>query len=248
MTRWLLVVLATVFVFCGCQSAPTFGQSAGAAPQPQSTGFFGSVVQAVTSLWSGSPAALSVQAQVPASMQPRVAQPSPLASADVPGGLAALQTQFNALQSRLDAVQTQTGKDVSGGLDALHARLDVLQARLDAVQARTSKLDRRSGQSRSLVLGLVVLNGAVVLVVLLVALGVIGRPPLFTDPEKARVLALRAVGKRQAGLTAALAELRTFAAQTTADREQFAALLSAATDELRKLEAETAAIAGPAHT
>jgi hypothetical protein len=206
MTRLLLVGLTTLFVFCGCQSAPTLAQSAAPASQSRHVGFFDSVVQGVSSLWGGGAA--------PEGVAPGKSAPPPVTLADVTGGVASLKAQLAAMQ-----------------------------AQLDAVQLRTSKIDHRSGQGRLLVLGLLGLNGVMVLVVLLMALGIIGRPLLFTDAEKAKLLELRAVGKRQAELTVAIGELQAFAAQVSGDREQFTALLTAAQDELKRLEAATATVA-----
>lgn len=204
MTRLLLVALSTLFVFCGCQSAPTFGQSATAAPQSQNSGLLDSVVQGVSSLWGGAAAPVPVPES----------GPPPVTLAEVAGGLTALDTQLKSMETRLDAVQS-----------------------------RTSKIDRRSGQERLLVLGLLAVNGTVVLVVLLVALGVIGRPPFLSDAEKAKLLELRAVRKRQAELVVAIGELQSFATQVSGDREQFSALLAAAAEEMKKLDGATAAVA-----
>jgi hypothetical protein len=214
MTRLLLVASTTVFIFCGCQSAPTFGQAASSSPQPQNAGFFDGVLQGVSALWGGG-LTVAVLPPVPAVNS----GPPPVTLADVVSGV-------NALRAQVDSVQT----------------------RVDAVESRSGKLDRRAGQSRLLVLGLVGLNGIVLLVLLLVALGVIGRPPLLADGEKAKLLELRAVRKRQAELTAAIGELQAFAMQATADREQFTALLSVAADELKRLEAETTTASEPART
>ena len=131
MTRLLLVALSTLFVFCGCQSAPTFGQSATAAPQSQNSGLLDSVVQGVSSLWGGAAAPVPVPES----------GPPPVTLAEVAGGLTALDTQLKSMETRLDAVQS-----------------------------RTSKIDRRSGQERLLVLGLLAVNGTVVLVMLLLPL------------------------------------------------------------------------------
>ena len=217
MTRLLLVASTTVFIFCGCQSAPTFGQAASSSPQPQNAGFFDGVLQGVSALWGGGLTAAPVA----------VLPPVPAVNSGPP---------------------PVTLADVVSGVNALRAQVDSVQTRVDAVESRSGKLDRRAGQSRLLVLGLVGLNGIVLLVLLLVALGVIGRPPLLADGEKAKLLELRAVRKRQAELTAAIGELQEFAMQATADREQFTALLSVAADELKRLEAETTTASEPART
>lgn len=71
--RVIMAALTVAFIFCGCQSAPTFGQSATVAPQPKPDGLIDSVVQGVSTLLNSGAAPASVPvASVPAAAVPAV--------------------------------------------------------------------------------------------------------------------------------------------------------------------------------
>jgi len=92
MARLLLVTLTTMFIFCGCQSAPTFGQSAASAPQARSEGLISGVMEGVASLLRGS--------------EPAVVAVAAAAGPTIDDVLGSLRT----VESRLDAIQTRAGR------------------------------------------------------------------------------------------------------------------------------------------
>ena len=98
MVRLLLVTLTTVFIFCGCQSAPTFGQSATAVPQPKSEGLFGGVVESVSSLLRGSDP-----------VSPATVAPSATID-DVLGSLRAVQANLETIQLRAGRADKRSGQ------------------------------------------------------------------------------------------------------------------------------------------
>lgn len=100
MPRMILVALATLFIFCGCQSAPTFGQSAVAAPQAKADGLIDTVVQGVSSLLGAG----ASSASVPVDQAPKAA---PLATAAQAEDIAAV---LKAMDGRLSQANKRAGQ------------------------------------------------------------------------------------------------------------------------------------------
>jgi len=126
---------------------------------------------------------------------------------------------------------------VAASVNDLQPNLDALDATLETVKSELDKADRRTRQSRQYGSYLLALNGVVVLLVVLVLTGAIGRFPLISRRDWATAQKLRAVRKRQAKLKAVTAELKLYMVQCIENRDEVSTALATASKGLIRTEA-----------
>ncbi len=150
------------------------------------------------------------------------------------------QSAASAPPSGTNAVTLSPISGISAAVDSIQPKFDAMDTKLQAVKGELDKADRRTRQTRQYGLFLLALNAALVVVIILVLTGGIGRFPLLSQRDLVTLRTLRAIRKRQAKLKVVINELKAYLIQTNENHDEVVNALSLASRNIIKEKEVTA--------